>query len=238
MLRWRSPSERRRRSGRGAEKQLAAEAAGAESQGMAQVRVKEAEAAALEKQGIAEVARIRESLYAEAQGEEASATALEKKLVAEAAGLKEKADALQAMEGTAREHEEFRIGLEKAHEAELRRIEARVQMARAQAEVLGEAFGQSEFRIVGGDGAFFDRFVKAVSRGEPGRNGRRQQDHADGLRGLPGGERDLRGPHPGPAGVGSSSGSEALKDLSIAATSLSWPPGRTAHSVRNSEPRG
>jgi len=40
-----------------------------------------------------------------------------------------------------------------------------VQMAEHQARVMAEAMGHADIKIVGGDGQFFDRFVKAVSLG-------------------------------------------------------------------------
>ena len=39
-------------------------------------------------------------------------------------------------------------------------------MAQAQAHVLGEAFSHAQIKIVGGDGAFLERFLKAASLGE------------------------------------------------------------------------
>ena len=39
-------------------------------------------------------------------------------------------------------------------------------MAAASAQILANAFSSAKFNIVGGDGAFFDRFVKAVSVGQ------------------------------------------------------------------------
>ena len=38
-------------------------------------------------------------------------------------------------------------------------------MAESQARVMAEAMGHADIKIVGGDGQFFDRFVKAVSLG-------------------------------------------------------------------------
>ena len=38
-------------------------------------------------------------------------------------------------------------------------------MAEQQARVMAEAMGNADIKIVGGDGQFFDRFVRAVSLG-------------------------------------------------------------------------
>ena len=155
--------------------------------GLAEVRVKEQDAAAVEKQGLAKAAVTREQMMAEAEGlektgmariavEEAEAAAIvkrgeaeadriEKKLVAEAAGLREKAKAMQELDGVGREHEEYRIQLEQEKEIALAEMDMRKELAVTQAEVLGKAMENAKVQIVGGDGQFFDKFVKALSVG-------------------------------------------------------------------------
>ena len=64
-----------------------------------------------------------------------------------------------------REHEEFRLRLENDRAIALKQIDARVAMAEHQSKVMSEAMGNADIKIVGGDGQFFDRFVKAVSLG-------------------------------------------------------------------------
>lgn len=167
---------------------MQATAAGEEKQGLARIKVKEAEAAAVQKLGEAEAAALREKLVAEATGEEqkglartkvqeaeavavqkrgeAEAIALREKLVAEAAGIKEKAASMKALDDAGRDHEEFRLQLEKEKTVELETIHAKKDVAAAQAQILAEAFSNAKFNIVGGDGAFFERFVKAVSIGQ------------------------------------------------------------------------
>ncbi len=127
---------------------LLAQATGAEEQGMAEMRVREAEAVAIEKMGIAE------------------GVAIEKKLTSEATGLAEKAEAMKQLDGVGREHEEFRLRLEKEKVVDLETLMVRKDVAEAQARILAEAFHQAKINIVGGDGAFFDRFVNAVSLGQ------------------------------------------------------------------------
>ena len=95
----------------------------------------------------------------------AEAAAIREKLAAEAAGLAEKAEAMKALDGAGREHEEFRIKLEQEREIAMAKIQARVQVSEAQARVMANAFDQAKINIVGGDGQFFDRFLKAVSLG-------------------------------------------------------------------------
>jgi len=148
---------------------MQAAAAGEEKQGLAKVKVKEADAQAVEKLGIAEATALREKLVAEASGEEQKGLALAKvtreKLVAEAHGIAEKATSMKALDEASREHEEFRLRLDKEKTIELETIHAKTSVAEAQAKILAQAFSNAKFNIVGGDGAFFDRFVKAVSVG-------------------------------------------------------------------------
>ena len=96
---------------------------------------------------------------------EAEASAIEKRMTAEAHGLAQKAEAMRALEGAAKDHEEFRLKLANQREIALEQIKARVAMSESQAKVMAEAMGKADIKIVGGDGQFFDRFVKAVSLG-------------------------------------------------------------------------
>lgn len=148
---------------------MEAEAEGAEKTGLAAARVAReqamAEAAAIAEKGLAGV-RVQEAqANAIALRGQAEADAVKSRLLAEAAGLAEKAVALQKMEGNAREHEEFRLRLEKMVEVQLATLATRREMAGAQARILAEALTGSDIKIVGGDGAFFDRFVRAISMG-------------------------------------------------------------------------
>lgn len=132
---------------------------------LAEAAGREAEAAAIEKTGLAEAVGLREKLLAEVTAKEAEAQAIEKRMLAEAKGLAEKANAMKALDGSAREHEEFRLRLENERQIQLEQIKARVQMTEHQARVMAEAMGKADIKIVGGDGQFFDRFVKAVALG-------------------------------------------------------------------------
>lgn len=168
--------------------QMKAEAEGKESQGLADVRVKEANAEAIAKTGRAEAEAHRELMLAKAAGTEqqglaevkikdADAAATEKmghakaveireKLMAEAQGLEQKAEAMKKLDQKSREHEEFRYRLEKMVQVEMESLGVRRDVARAQAEVLGAAMGSAKINIVGGDGQFFDQFIRAVSLGQ------------------------------------------------------------------------
>jgi len=176
------------------EKEIELEAQLARDKAIAQADGKKADAEAIRMTGLAEGDAIQAKKTAEAQGESAMAEALKQKLLAEAAGaeaqakvietkglaeakaveermraeakgLQEKLEAMKAMEGAAREHEEFRIGLEHQEKIALASLEVQTQVATEQAKVLAEAFGKANIQIMGGDGQFFDRFVQAASVG-------------------------------------------------------------------------
>lgn len=152
-----------------AKERFAIEATGAEQKGLAAARVQEAEAGALEKRGAAEASAHEKHGVAEATASErqgiAAAVAIREKLLAEATGLAEKAKAMREMEGTPREHEEFRLDLERQKEVQLASIAAQRVLAEHQAHVLAAALEHAKIQIVGGDGEFFDRFVRAVGTG-------------------------------------------------------------------------
>ncbi len=132
---------------------------------LAEAAGREAEAAAIEKTGLAEAVGKREALLAEVAAKEAEAVAIEKRMLAEAKGIAEKAAAMKVLDGAAKDHEEFRLRLENDRAIALEQIRARVQMTEQQAKVMAEAMSKADIKIVGGDGQFFDRFVKAVALG-------------------------------------------------------------------------
>jgi len=189
---------------------MLAEAKGTEEKGLAQARVLEAEATALEKKGVAEaVAREKMGL--------ADATAVREKMRAEAVGLAEKAEAMKALDGVAREHEEFRLTLEKSQVIELAQIAANREIAEAQAQVMAQAFTSAEIKIVGGDGEFFDRFVRATSVGHSIDGFVNSSDTVQQVAsGYLSGDSDLAGDIKGLLAEALSSG-ENLRDMSAAA---------------------
>jgi hypothetical protein len=162
---------------------LLAEAEGKERIGLADVHVRSADADAIVK-------------LADAQAHD-----IEVRFQAEARGLREKFEAMRAMSGETREHEEFRMQLEKSHTETMKGIEAQTSIAREQAEVLGTALGNARIDIVGGQGDYFDRFVGALGLGK-GIDGVIQnsktlqvglKDHLNGERDMVGDVRDLIG---------------------------------------------
>lgn len=128
-------------------KKVLAEATAAEAaaHGLADVRVMEARADATLKQG------------------EAEADVLQKRASAEARGLTEKAEAMKLLDGVGRDHEEFKLRLNKERDIELAAIAAQQQIAAAQAQVLGDALKNAKIDIVGGETQLFDRITGAIA---------------------------------------------------------------------------
>lgn len=166
---------------------MLAEAQGKEEQGMVDARVKHALADALEREGIAganvkqalanvlEIEGTAEATVLAKKGEAeafarektgiAEAVAIREKFAAEAAGLEAKAAAMKELDGVSREHEEFRLQLEHDRILSLERIKSSIEVAQAQAVTMAEAFKSANINIVGGDGEFYDNFIKSVSVG-------------------------------------------------------------------------
>ena len=65
----------------------------------------------------------------------------------------------------AKEHEEFRLKLQKDKDVELAHLGMKRDIAQSQATVMAEAMSKAKINIVGGDGQFFDQFMKAVTLG-------------------------------------------------------------------------
>ncbi|MGW5398094.1 flotillin family protein [Streptomyces sp. NPDC003952] len=141
----------------------------AAAEGLAAVAVREKEADAIEKTGRAEAGATTARLKAEADGARemalAEATAIGEKLKAEAEGLTEKAAAMAALDEASRGHEEYRLRLAAEKEIRLAGLDVQRQVAEAQATVLATGLESADISIIGGESAFFDRIVGAMSMG-------------------------------------------------------------------------
>ncbi|MCE9573189.1 MAG: hypothetical protein K8W52_08535 [Deltaproteobacteria bacterium] len=175
---------------------------------MAEASGREAEAGAIEKTGLANAIALREKLLAEVTGKEAEAGAIEKRMLAEARGIAEKAAAMKVLDGAARGHEEFRLRLDADRAIAMEQIKARVVMTEQQAKVMAEAMTHADIKIVGGDGQFFDRFVRAVSLGSSIDG---VVDNSEVVRNALGGRLDGKALAPGGDGA-----TEAMKMSTIA----------------------
>ncbi len=131
-----------------AQKRLAeAQSATTAADGLGEARVALAKAEASQKQGQvdAEVAQLR--------------------LAAEADGILKKAEAMKQLEEAGRQHEEFKLTLEKEKAIELAKVHIQKDIAEQQAVVMGEALKSAKIEIVGGESAFFDKITQAIGNG-------------------------------------------------------------------------
>jgi uncharacterized membrane protein YqiK len=160
-------------------KKMLADATRAEkaAPGLADAEVTMAQADALEKEGTAEAHVTQRKLEAEAKGKQALAVAIEKegsaeanvlelKFSADAKGITQKAEAMKLFDGVGREHEEFKLNLNKQKEVELSAIDAQRQIAEAQAEMVAESLKSANIDIVGGDNKFFESIVNSITAGK------------------------------------------------------------------------
>ncbi|MCP4456057.1 MAG: flotillin family protein [Planctomycetes bacterium] len=116
--------------------------------GTAEAEVKELKAVALEKEGTAE------------------AKVMEMKYHAEADGIRDKAEAMKIFDGVGKDHEEFKLNLNKDIQIELAEINVRKDIAAEQATLVGEALKSAKIDIVGGENQFFERLVNSITTGK------------------------------------------------------------------------
>jgi hypothetical protein len=145
--------------------------------GLAEAKVMTVKAEAIEKQGTAEAAILERKAVAQAKGVEAMAAAKEKdgtaeatvmelKFHSEAKGIEDKANAMKLFDGVGKEHEEFKLRLNKDKDIEIAAIAAQQEIAEAQSRIVGEALKTARIDIVGGETTFFDKIVEAVKGGK------------------------------------------------------------------------
>jgi len=116
--------------------------------GTAEAEVKELKAVALEKEGTAE------------------AKVMEMKYHAEADGIRDKAEAMKIFDAVGKDHEEFKLNLNKDIQIELAEINIRKDIAAEQSKLVGEALKSAKIDIVGGENQFFERLVNSITTGK------------------------------------------------------------------------
>ncbi|WP_397447481.1 SPFH domain-containing protein [Polaribacter sp. R77954] len=143
--------------------------------GMSEAQVMHAKADAHEREGLVEALIIEKKAKAEAIGIEAKASAIQKegmaeaavikeKALADAAGIEEKANAMKKLDGVGKEHEEFKLRLDKELKVDLAEINIQKEIADAQASVIAEALKAANIDIVGGETMFFDQIVGQITK--------------------------------------------------------------------------
>lgn len=159
----------------------AAEAEAHEKEGLTEARIISAQTEAREQEGLMEAKVLEEKLEAEAKGQEQMALAeargnkekgmseaevIRTRYQAEAEGLIEKFKAMDQMSEEARNHEEFRLKLEKDFERSMADIAANERMSVENAQAMATALAKANIDIVGGDGDFFNSFARSLSLGK------------------------------------------------------------------------
>jgi len=143
--------------------------------GMSEAQVMHAKADANERQGVVEASIIEKKMKAEAAGMEAKAEAkrkdglaeaavIKEKAMADAAGIEEKANAMKKLDGVGKEHEEFKLRLDKELQVDLAHINIQKDIADAQAQVIGDALKAAKIDIVGGETMFFDQIIGQITK--------------------------------------------------------------------------
>ena len=84
--------------------------------------------------------------------------------MAEARGIEEKAEAMKKLDGVGKEHEEFKLRLNKELQIDLAGINIQKDIADAQASVIAEALKAANIDIVGGETMFFDQIIGQITR--------------------------------------------------------------------------
>ncbi|NDV81729.1 flotillin family protein [Bacteroides sp. 51] len=121
------------------------------------------EASIIEKTSLAEATGIEAKAEAKRKEGLMEAEVLKEKALAEATGIEEKAAAMKKLDGAGKEHEEFKLALQKDKDVELAQIAIQKDIADAQAHVLSEALKNADIDIVGGETMFFENIVKQIS---------------------------------------------------------------------------
>lgn len=154
-----------------------AEARVVEAKAMAEAKGEAAKVDVMEKEGVAQAHIIEAKAMAEAKGETAKVEVLEKegtvvaenlkkKYLSEAEGIKEKANSMKLLDDVGRDHEEFKLRLEKEKEIDLAQINIQKDIADAQAAVIKEALKSAKIDIVGGETMFFDKIIGSIAQGK------------------------------------------------------------------------
>jgi len=145
--------------------------------GMSEAQVMHAKADAFEREGIVQAIIIEKKAKAEAVGIEAKAEAkrkdglaeadvIKEKAMADAAGIEEKANAMKKLDGVGKEHEEFKLRLDKELQVDLAHINIQKDIADAQAQVIGDALKAAKIDIVGGETMFFEQIIGQITKGK------------------------------------------------------------------------
>ncbi|MGV3639487.1 MAG: flotillin family protein, partial [Adhaeribacter sp.] len=138
----------------------------AEAQAEADEKVGLVAARVTKEQGLADAAVVEQLAGAEEKRGLAEARVTSEKFSVDAKGIEEKAEAMRKLDGVGKEHEEFKLRLDKEKSIELAQISIQKDIAASQAEVISEALKAAKIDIVGGETMFFDQIVGSITRGK------------------------------------------------------------------------
>lgn len=132
------------------------------AQGLATVMVQDAEVEVLKKRGSVEAeVELKKSESLRATGK-AQAANEEDMGVAKANAAKANYEAMNAIPDETREHEKYKLQLEKDRDVEMAGIKANVEVAERNAHVLSEALKSANIDIIGGETQIFEKIINAV----------------------------------------------------------------------------
>ena len=137
-----------------------------QAQSDADLRLGEAEAQVDKAKGLAEAEVIFKIAEAEKEKGLAEAAVEQEKYHVEAQGIEQKADAMKKLDGVGKDHEEFKLKLDKEKSIELAEIAIQKDIADSQAEVLSNALKSAKIDIVGGEMVFFDKIIQSITKGK------------------------------------------------------------------------
>lgn len=160
----------------------------AAASGLAEAEVMDAKAGAVQKYGTAEADVVQKKAEAQAAGDlamadaikakglaeaeaeragfDAEAEGMSKRYAAEAEGVAAKAEAMKKLDGVGKEHEEYKLRLEKDLKVELAEINIRKDIVAEQATILGEALKSAKIDIIGGETQIFDTLLHSITQGK------------------------------------------------------------------------
>ncbi len=131
--------------------------------GLSEAEVMIAKAEATERQGTIDATVIEKIAEAKRKEGLAQAEVTKEKALAEAVGIEEKAEAMKKLDAVGKDHEEFKLLLQKERDIALAQINIQKDIANAQADVLGSALKTANIDIVGGETMFFQNIVNQIS---------------------------------------------------------------------------
>ncbi len=131
--------------------------------GLSEAEVMIAKAEATERQGTIDATVIEKIAEAKRKEGLAQAEVTKEKALAEAVGIEEKAEAMKKLDAVGKDHEEFKLLLQKERDIALAQINIQKDIADAQADVLGSALKTANIDIVGGETMFFQNIVNQIS---------------------------------------------------------------------------